>query len=93
MALTPQVGNSEGFVEAGNDFPETRFASLGEDRIAYQVFGEGDIDLLYTSATGDPIDLRWEWPAYATFLPSPRRPGAGDHVRPTGVGFFGQRVG
>ena len=60
-------------MEAGSDFPETRFASLGEDRIAYQVFGEGDIDLLYTSATGDPIDLRWEWPAYATFL---RRLGA-----------------
>ena len=53
---------------AGDEVPETRFASLGEDRIAYQVFGEGDIDLLYTSAAGDPIDLRWEWPAYASFL-------------------------
>jgi class 3 adenylate cyclase len=48
--------------------PETRFARLGDDRIAYQVFGEGDVDLLYSSATGDPIDLRWEWPAYASFL-------------------------
>jgi class 3 adenylate cyclase len=55
-------------VVAGDEVPETRFASLGDDRIAYQVFGEGDIDLLYTSATGDPIDLRWEWPAYASFL-------------------------
>jgi class 3 adenylate cyclase len=41
---------------------------LREDRIAYQTFGSGDVDLLYASATGDPIDLRWEWPAYAGFL-------------------------
>jgi class 3 adenylate cyclase len=50
------------------DIPETRYALLGDDRIAYQVFGEGEIDLLYASATGDPIDLRWTWPAYADFL-------------------------
>jgi class 3 adenylate cyclase len=41
---------------------------LGEDRIAYQVFGEGDIDLLLTSSTADPIDLRWDLPSYASFL-------------------------
>jgi class 3 adenylate cyclase len=56
--------------------PETRFATLGADRIAYQVFGEGDVDLLYVSATGDPIELRWDWPAYAQFL---RR--LGSHAR------------
>src|SRR5262249_27591659 len=39
--------------------PETRFAWLGEDRIAFQVFGDGEIDLLYVSASGDPVDLRW----------------------------------
>jgi class 3 adenylate cyclase len=61
---------------AAEEIPETRYASLGDDRIAYQVFGEGDIDLLYTSATGDPIDLRWDWPPYASFL---RRLGA--HAR------------
>ena len=53
---------------AGEEIPETRFASLGDDRVAYQVFGEGDIDVLYASATGDPIDLRWDWPPYASFL-------------------------
>ena len=53
--------------EAG-DVPETRFASLGEDRIAYQVFGDGTFDILYTSATGEPIDLCWDWPPYASFL-------------------------
>jgi class 3 adenylate cyclase len=63
-------------VVAAKEIPETEFASLGDDRIAYQVFGEGDIDLLYASATGDPIDLRWDWPEYADFL---RRLGA--HAR------------
>jgi class 3 adenylate cyclase/alpha-beta hydrolase superfamily lysophospholipase len=48
--------------------PETRFAWLGEDRVAFQVFGDGDIDLLYVSASGDPVDLRWNWPPYARFL-------------------------
>jgi class 3 adenylate cyclase len=52
---------------ASEEVPETRFASLGADRIAYQFFGEGDSDLLWVSS-GDPIDLRWELPAYASFL-------------------------
>src|SRR5437868_6981418 len=52
----------------GDERPETRFASFGEDKIAYQVFGEGDVDLIYTPAAGDPIDLRWDWPSYAGFL-------------------------
>jgi class 3 adenylate cyclase len=64
-------------VVAGDEVPETRFALLGEDRIAYQVFGEGDVDLLYTSATGDPIELRWDLPGYASCL---RRLGAGARV-------------
>jgi hypothetical protein len=31
--------------------PETRYAALGDDVIAYQVFGKGDVDLLYVPAT------------------------------------------
>jgi class 3 adenylate cyclase/pimeloyl-ACP methyl ester carboxylesterase len=56
----PDVGSDEGV--------ETLFAWSGEDRVAYQLFGEGDIDLLYASTMGDPIDLRWDWPPYADFL-------------------------
>jgi class 3 adenylate cyclase len=51
-----------------DDVPDTHFASLGGDGIAYQVFGEGDIDVVLVSHTGDPIDLRWDWPPYAAFL-------------------------
>jgi class 3 adenylate cyclase/predicted alpha/beta hydrolase len=50
------------------DVPETRFTRIGDDRIAYQVFGEGPTDLLYMVGTTDTIDVRWEWPPYAHFL-------------------------
>ena len=50
------------------DVPETQYAACGGDHIAYQVFGEGDVDLLWVPASGDCIDLRWDWPPYAHFL-------------------------
>lgn len=50
------------------EIPETRYANLGDDRIAYQVFGDGPDDLLWVSASGDCIDIRWELPTYAEFL-------------------------
>ena len=52
----------------GVEYPETRYAELGEDRIAYQVMGDGPIDLLYAPLTSDCIDLRWDWPPYAEFV-------------------------
>src|SRR6516165_10466871 len=55
-------------MEARDQIPETKFAKVGEDRIAYQVFGEGDVDLIFLSAMGDCVDVRWLWPPYASFL-------------------------
>jgi class 3 adenylate cyclase/alpha-beta hydrolase superfamily lysophospholipase len=52
----------------GEQIPETQFATLGGDRIAYQVFGTGPPDLLWMSQIGDCIDSRWEFPAFASFL-------------------------
>lgn len=48
--------------------PDTRYATLGDDRIAYQAFGEGPLDLLWVPGTADCVDLRWDWPPYAQFL-------------------------
>jgi len=48
--------------------PETRFALLGEDRITYQVFGQGDVDVLYGPSSSEAMEVRWEWPPYADFL-------------------------
>lgn len=52
------------------DPPETRYARLGEDRVAYQVVGEGPIDLIWAPTSGECIDHRWDWPPYAAFLRS-----------------------
>jgi class 3 adenylate cyclase len=48
--------------------PKTQFAKLGSDRIAYQIVGDGPVDLLWVSGIGDPLDARWEYGPYASFL-------------------------
>ena len=50
------------------DVPETRFSRVGDDRIAYQVFGEGPVDLLWIIGMFETLDGRWDWPPYAHFL-------------------------
>jgi class 3 adenylate cyclase len=48
--------------------PETRFAETPGGRIAYQVVGDGPIDLLVTHAPFFPIDLLWDEPSLVRFL-------------------------
>jgi class 3 adenylate cyclase len=48
--------------------PETRFARLGGDRIAYQVLGEGPPDLLLARRSYGHIDVAWEDPGISLFL-------------------------
>jgi len=48
--------------------PETRYASTREGDIAYQVLGEGPIDLLLGSGIGSHLDMFWEVPAAARFF-------------------------
>jgi class 3 adenylate cyclase len=50
------------------DTPNTRFARLSEDRIAYQVVGEGPPDLVYMPGSGQVIDTVWEHPPMARYL-------------------------
>ena len=53
--------------------PETRYARSGEVGIAYQAFGEGDVDLVVAFPFLSHLDLMWENPALSYFL---RRLGA-----------------
>lgn len=48
--------------------PETQYAKVGDDRVAYQVLGEGPIDLVATAGIWGHIELEWEDPATARFL-------------------------
>jgi pimeloyl-ACP methyl ester carboxylesterase len=47
--------------------PETRYARLQGDRIAYQVLGEGPPDLVLTPGSFGHLDIGWEDPGIALF--------------------------
>ena len=48
--------------------PETRYAWNGEVSLAYQVFGQGDLDLLYLQGYCSNVDMNWESRHLANFL-------------------------
>ncbi|WP_108861483.1 adenylate/guanylate cyclase domain-containing protein [Ruegeria sp. Alg231-54] len=48
--------------------PRTRFTTAGDVAIAYQVVGDGPVDLIYASGWLHNIDLVWEHPGYNRFL-------------------------
>jgi class 3 adenylate cyclase len=48
--------------------PETRYARLGSDRLAYQVIGQGPPDLVFTVGAFSHVDIAWEDPQTALFL-------------------------
>lgn len=48
--------------------PQTRYARAGEMYIAYQVVGEGPIDLVYTGGFVTHVDLCWDFPEIERFL-------------------------
>ena len=50
------------------DRPETRFARIGRDRIAYQVLGTGSIDIVLTAGSTSSIDTLWDEPHAARAL-------------------------
>jgi pimeloyl-ACP methyl ester carboxylesterase len=48
--------------------PETRFASADDLHIAYQVVGEGPIDLVFVPDWFNHVEAQWDEPASAHFL-------------------------
>jgi class 3 adenylate cyclase len=48
--------------------PDTRYVSTRQGDIAYQVLGEGPIDLLFGFGLGAQLDMFWEIPAAARFM-------------------------
>jgi len=48
--------------------PQTRYARLGPDRLAYQVLGQGPPDLVFTMGAFSDVDVVWEDPQMALFL-------------------------
>jgi class 3 adenylate cyclase/pimeloyl-ACP methyl ester carboxylesterase len=48
--------------------PETRYAWNGDVALAYQVFGDGPVDLVYCQGYTSHVDLNWESQYLARFL-------------------------
>jgi class 3 adenylate cyclase len=46
--------------------PETRYAKVGGRQVAYQIVGDGPVDMLVASPL--PIDLMWDEPSVVRFL-------------------------
>ena len=61
------VGDRQNLVVA-TETPETRYARSGEYSIAYQVVGDGDLDLVYIPGFASNLEVFWEEPAYSRFL-------------------------
>lgn len=50
------------------EIPATRYALSGDTSIAYQVFGEGELDLLVCMGPLSHIEVQWEHPLPTRFL-------------------------
>ena len=47
---------------------ETKYAKSGDTHIAYQVVGEGDLDVIYVPGWVSHVELCWEEPSLNRFL-------------------------
>jgi len=50
------------------DIPEIRFAKSGDVHIAYQVVGDGPVDLVYVPGFVSNVEYTWQEPSLASFL-------------------------
>ena len=48
--------------------PEVHYARVGDAHVAYQVFGAGDLDLVYVAEFWHSIEAQWDEPRFAAFL-------------------------
>ena len=48
--------------------PQTKYTSLGDADIAYQVLGDGPRDLVYVNGLTEHIDIQWDHPLMVRFL-------------------------
>jgi pimeloyl-ACP methyl ester carboxylesterase len=51
-----------------DETPRTRYARNGDYSVAYQVVGDGDVDLVYLPGFASHLEVFWEQPEYSRFL-------------------------
>ncbi|HEX2692219.1 MAG TPA: alpha/beta fold hydrolase [Kofleriaceae bacterium] len=70
---TERLNVSSGAIDitgAGRDAAATRYARSGEVGLAYQVVGQGSIDLVLVTGWLTHLEAGWQWPPLASFLRS-----------------------
>jgi pimeloyl-ACP methyl ester carboxylesterase len=55
-------------MEGSSALPSTRYAKSGNVHVAYQIFGEGEIDLVFFPGFVSNIETYWEEPSFAHWL-------------------------
>jgi class 3 adenylate cyclase len=50
------------------DVPEIRYAKSGDVHIAYQVVGDGEVDLVHSPGIWSNLEIMWEWPEWSRYL-------------------------
>ena len=55
-------------IDRDDDIPEVRYTCSGNVNIAYQVFGDGDIDLVFVMGWVSHLEWFWKEPSFARFL-------------------------
>src|SRR5207253_1664284 len=66
--LWPAGGAQAGMSTLRLGRPQTRYAKSGEVSIAYQVVGDGPLDLVMVPGFVSHVEVAWEEPNYARFL-------------------------
>jgi class 3 adenylate cyclase len=46
------------------NLPDTNYTKVGDSYVAYQVVGDGPVDLLFMSGLASHVDMRWEYPPW-----------------------------
>lgn len=64
----PHDGIAESLPSNGFHIPETRYVRVGDVSIAYQVLGDGPLDLVHIPSWITNVEENWNDPGYARFL-------------------------
>jgi pimeloyl-ACP methyl ester carboxylesterase len=80
--VPPDIGGDTRAREPRHDPPDTAYTRSGDVQIAYQVHGEGAIDLVLVGGPASHLDVIWENPGAARYLER-RSLCPGHSLRPT----------
>lgn len=64
--IPEKIGSGRSLLSAGK--PETRYVRNGDVNIAYQVVGDGDLDIVFVMGWVSHLEYFWEEPHFAAFL-------------------------